>query len=110
MEVLETDGTLNALQEEFPKQYEQLVNRTMFKNMKSIEMKMRTTMSTLNADKYGIHFRNGRYNLITGQFEDRINIITQAVENPHLVSRFIPYDWVPLSMEDIPSLQVCNLN
>jgi hypothetical protein len=55
----------------------------------------------LNADKDGIHFRNGRFNLITGQVEERVNIITQAVKNPHLVSKFIPYDWVPSSMEDM---------
>jgi hypothetical protein len=101
LEVLERDRTATALQDEFPKLDEQLVKRTMVKDIKSIEMKMRTTLATLNDDKDGVHFRNGRYILITSQFEERRKVILEAVENPHFVSEFIPYDWAPSSMDDM---------
>ena len=100
IEALEKDGSAKGLQDQFPKEYMQLLKRSVFNKTKSIEMKMRESFTILDSDMDGIHFKNGRYNLITNQFEDRF------YDPNNLITEFIPYDWTPSSVEDMNEFHI----
>jgi hypothetical protein len=48
-------------------------------------MKMKITFSSLDSDKDGIHFRDGRYSLLTNQIEDIV------YDENNMIAEFIPY-------------------